>query len=187
MPTVNMLNTKYVISGNLATDTLPNNEACGDVWFVKGIRYEKDAASVMHALDNFNPKDTAIIEEKDKIASLSGLNTDSSAHIKLLQNNNDEVTYTASTKKDQLAVFSEIYYPLGWKAYVDNKETPIVKVNYVLRGIVVPKGDHQIKFELKPISIANSKQASSFASFIIWALLGYVGFYWFKKNKSIEA
>ena len=187
MPTVNMLNTKYVISGNLATDTIPNKEACGDVWFVKGIRYEKDAASVMHALDNFNPKDTAIIEEKDKIASLSGLSIDSNAHIKLLQNNNDEVTYTASSKKDQLAVFSEIYYPLGWKAYVDNKETPIVKVNYVLRGIVVPAGDHQIKFELKPASVATSKQASTFASFFIWALLGYAGFYWFKNNKKSAA
>ena len=187
MPTVNMLNTKYVITGNMATDTIPNKAACGNVWFVKGIRYEKDAASVMHALDNFNPKDTAVVEEKDKIASLSGLSIDSAATIQLLHNDNDAISYAASTKKDQLAVFSEIYYPLGWKAYVDNKETPIVKVNYVLRGIVVPAGAHQIKFELKPASIANAKQASSFASFFIWALLGCAGFYWFKKNKSTEA
>ena len=186
MPTVNMLNTKYVISGNMATDTMPNNQACGNVWFVKGIRYEKDAASVMHALDNFNPKDTAIVEEKDKIASLSNISVDTAAHIKLLQNNNDEVAYTASTKKDQLAVFSEIYYPLGWKAYIDDKETPIVKVNYVLRAVVVPAGDHKIKFELKPASVVNSKQASSLASLLIWILLGYVGFYGFKKTKTAK-
>ena len=170
----------------MATDTMPNNQACGNVWFVKGIRYEKDAASVMHALDNFNPKDTAIVEEKDKIASLSNISVDTAAHIKLLQNNNDEVAYTASTKKDQLAVFSEIYYPLGWKAYIDDKETPIVKVNYVLRAVVVPAGDHKIKFELKPASVVNSKQASSLASLLIWILLGYVGFYGFKKTKTAK-
>jgi uncharacterized membrane protein YfhO len=182
-----MLNTKYVISGNIANDTLPNTGACGNVWFVKGIRYEKDAASVMKALDNFNPKDTAIMEEKNKIASLSKLSTDSSAKIRLLHNDNDIISYSATTKNDQLAVFSEIYYPLGWKAYIDSVETPIVKVNYVLRGIVVPAGDHQIKFELKPASVANSKQASSIASFLIWALLGFSAFNWFRKNKSAKA
>ena len=56
MPTINMLNTKYVISGNPATDTIPNREALGNAWFVKGVQYQKDAASVMKALDNFNPK-----------------------------------------------------------------------------------------------------------------------------------
>lgn len=187
MPTVNMLNTKYVISGNLATDTLPNKEACGNVWFVKGIKFEKDAASVMKALDNFNPKDTAIIEEKDKIASLSKLSNDSSATIALLKNDNDSVTYTASTKKDQLAVFSEIYYPLGWKAYVDDKETPIVKVNYVLRGIVVPAGAHHIKFELKPTSIANSKRASTFGTLFIWGLIIFGLVNWIRNIKKENA
>jgi hypothetical protein len=186
IPTANMLNTKYIIYGNLATDTVPNKSACGNVWFVKGIRFEKDAASVMKALDNFNPKDTAIIEEKDKIPTLSNVGMDSSSQIKLIQNDNDIVTYSSSTQKNQFAVFSEIYYPLGWKAYIDDKETPIVKVNYVLRGLVVPAGSHQIKFELKPSSIVHAKQASNYASFIIWALLGYTGFYWFKKNKTAK-
>jgi len=186
IPTANMLNTKYIIYGNLATDTVPNKSACGNVWFVKGIRFEKDAASVMKALDNFNPKDTAIIEEKDKIPTLSNVGVDSSSQIKLIRNDNDIVTYSSSTQKNQFAVFSEIYYPLGWKAYIDDKETPIVKVNYVLRGLVVPAGSHQIKFELKPSSIVHAKKASNYASFIIWALLGYTGFYWFKKNKTAK-
>ena len=184
MPTANMLNTKYVITGNLATDTIPNKGALGNVWFIKGIQYEKDAASVMKRLDNFNPKDTAIIEEKDKIASLDHLQYDSSALIKLVKNNNDDVTYTSNSTKDQLAVFSEIYYNLGWKAYIDNKETSIVKANYVLRAIVVPAGKHDIKFEFRPQSIATSKMASGVASILIWSLLAFVGFKWFKKNKN---
>jgi hypothetical protein len=183
MPTLNMLNTKYVISGNIATDTIPNKEALGNVWFIKGIQYQKDAAGVMKALDNFNPKDTAIIEEKDKIADLTNLEHDSAANISLLKNNNDDILYTATTSKKQLAVFSEIYYNLGWKAYIDNKESPIVKVNYVLRGLVIPAGKHEIKFEFRPSSIDISKKASGIASIILWALLVFVGYKTFQQKQ----
>ena len=184
MPTLNMLNTKYVISGNIATDTIANKEALGNVWFVKGVQYQKDAAGVMKALDNFNPKDTAIIEEKDKIADLNNLEQDSTASIQLIKNNNDDILYTANTSKKQLAVFSEIYYNLGWKAYIDNKETPIVKVNYVLRGLVVPAGKHEIRFEFRPNSIDLSKKASGIASILLWVLIAFVGFKAFKQKQA---
>jgi len=168
IPTMNMLNTKYVITGNLANDTIPNKDALGNVWFVKGIQVEKGPAEVMKSLDNFNPKDTAIIEQKDKIESLNNLAFDENARIALINNKNDEINYTSSSTKKQLAVFSEIYYNLGWKAYIDNVETPIVKTNYVLRGLVVPAGNHAIRFEFKPITIKNSIVASSFASILLW-------------------
>ncbi len=184
MPTLNMLNTKYVISGNMATDTIPNREALGNVWFVKGIQYQKDAASVMKALDTFNPKDTAIVEEKDKIADLNNLEVDSAASIQLVKNNNDDILYTANTSKKQLAVFSEIYYNLGWKAYIDNQEAPIVKVNYVLRGLVVPAGKHEIKFEFRPSSIDISKKASGIASILLWGFIIFVGYKALKQKEA---
>ncbi|MEY3818691.1 MAG: hypothetical protein RLZZ425_146, partial [Bacteroidota bacterium] len=168
MPTMNMLNTKYVISGNLENDTIPNKDALGNVWFVKGIQFEKGPAEVMQRLDNFNPKDTAIIEQKDKIESLNNLESDENASIALVNNKNDEINYTSNSTKKQFAVFSEIYYNLGWKAYIDNVETPIVKTNYVLRGLVVPAGNHAIRFEFKPTTIKNSIIASTFASILLW-------------------
>ncbi|MEY3056882.1 MAG: hypothetical protein RLZZ614_1427 [Bacteroidota bacterium] len=168
MPTMNMLNTKYVISGNLENDTIPNKDALGNVWFVKGIQFEQGPAEVMQRLDNFNPKDTAIIEQKDKIESLNNLESDENASIALVNNKNDEINYTSSSTKKQFAVFSEIYYNLGWKAYIDNVETPIVKTNYVLRGLVVPAGNHAIRFEFKPTTIKNSIIASTFASILLW-------------------
>ena len=168
MPTMNMLNTKYIISGNIANDTIPNKDALGNVWFVKSIQVEKGPAEVMKRLDSFNPKDTAIIEQKDKIGSLNNLEYDENASIALVNNKNDEINYTSSSTKKQLAVFSEIYYNLGWKAYIDNVETPIVKTNYVLRGLVVPAGNHAIRFEFKPITIKNSIIASTFASILLW-------------------
>ena len=186
MPTVNMLNTKYVISGNLENDTIPNKDALGNVWFVKGIQFEKGPAEVMQRLDIFNPKDTAIIEQKDKIESLNNIEFDENASITLVNNKNDEINYTSSSTKKQLAVFSEIYYNLGWKAYIDNAETPIVKTNYVLRALVVPAGNHAIRFEFKPITIKNSIIASTFASILLWICIGTMIVIAFRnKQKSI--
>ena len=186
MPTMNMLNTKYVISGNLENDTIPNKDALGNVWFVKGIQFEQGPAEVMQRLDNFNPKDTAIIEQKDKIESLNNLESDENAIIALVNNKNDEINYTSSSTKKQLAVFSEIYYNLGWKAYIDNVETPIVKTNYVLRGLVVPAGNHAIRFEFKPTTIKNSIIASTFASILLWlGIVAMIVMAYRNKQKSI--
>ena len=186
MPTMNMLNTKYVITGNIANDTIPNKDALGNVWFVKGIQFEKGPAEVMQRLDNFNPKDTAIIEQQDKIESLNNIEFDENASITLVNNKNDEINYTSSSTKKQLAVFSEIYYNLGWKAYIDNVETPIVKANYVLRGLVVPAGNHAIRFEFKPITIKNSIIASTFASILLWICIATMIVIAFRnKQKSI--
>lgn len=184
MPTMNMLNTKYVISGDPALDTVVNKAALGNVWFVKGIQYEKGPAEVMKRLDNFNPKDTAIIEQKDKIDGLNDIQVDEVATIALVNNNNDEVNYKSSSSKKQLAVFSEIYYKQGWKAYIDNIETPIIKANYVLRALVVPAGSHSIRFEFKPIIVNTAQKAAAAASIILWGLLVGLGFTSFKKWKS---
>ena len=173
LPVVNMLNTKYILSGNIANDTIPNKAALGNVWFVKGIRYEKTGAEVMKSLSFFNPKDTAIVELKDKIGALDGLSFDSTSTIQLVSNKNDEIYYESNTATKQFAVFSEIFYKLGWKAYVDNAETPIVKTNYVLRGIIVPAGKHDIRFEFKPTSINAAIKASTFASILLWGILAW--------------
>ena len=183
-PTMNMLNTKYIITGDISTDTVANKMALGNVWFVKGIQLEKGPAEVMQQLDHFNPKDTAIIEQKDKIDALNDIQVDENAQISLVNNNNDEVNYKSSSTKKQLAVFSEIYYKQGWKAYIDNVETPIVKANYVLRALVVPAGNHSIRFEFKPVIVNTAQKASATASILLWALLLGASFMSFKKKEN---
>ena len=182
-PTANMMNTKYIITGNMATDTVPNQEALGNAWFVKGIEVKKGPVEVMSALSFFNPKDTAIVEEKDKTSELDGIAFDSTASIQLVANRNDEISYSTTTNTKQLAVFSEVYYPFGWKAFIDNKEVPIMKVNYVLRALAIPPGKHAIRFELKPASIATAKLVSNTASILLWTLLFAIGFMEFRKQK----
>ncbi len=184
LPVVNMMNTKYIISGNMTTDTVANPQALGNVWFVKGIQFKKGPAEIMSSLSTFNPKDTALIEEKDKSAELSSIAYDSTATIQLVENKNDLIQYSSNSNQKQLAVFSEVYYKLGWKAYIDDVETPIIKTNYVLRALVVPSGKHQIRFEFKPSSIQMAQTASATASILLWGLLFAISFKEFKKRKT---
>jgi uncharacterized membrane protein YfhO len=96
---------------------------------------------------------------------------DSTASIQLLKNDNDIITYTSNAGSNQFAVFSEVYYPRGWKAYVDGKESSIVKVNYVLRGLALSPGKHEIKFEFKPQGYYTGRKLTSIFSIILLVLL----------------
>jgi hypothetical protein len=155
MQVFNMLNTKYFIVSDPASRqpvVQQNPGALGPAWFVKAIKYVNNANEEMRALDNFNPKDTAIIDSREKTKITINPQGDSLARIELTQNGGDRMTYRSTSATDGFAVFSEVYYPRGWKAFIDGKETPIVKVNYVLRGLQVPAGDHTIEFRFEPSS-----------------------------------
>ena len=175
---LNMLNTKYVINknqkGEAEVQTNPGN--LGACWFAKQIAFVKDDVAAMKALDNNNAADSAIVElsEKNKIALMPV--PDSSAKIQLIKNDNDEITYSSQSKTNQFAVFSEIYYDRGWKAYIDNKEAPIVRTDYVLRGLAMPAGNHTIRFVFKPASFYDSEKIAIIASVIVWLLLGVTAF-----------
>lgn len=148
MPTLNMLNTKYILDEE--GQAYPNPNALGSAWFVKGVQLVKDPSAEMNALTNLNTKDSAVmnVANQESLKVINGI--DSTASIKLTSKSNDALAYQTNSKNTQLAVFSEIYYDKGWKAYIDNKEAPILKANYLLRALVVPEGAHTIKFEFKP-------------------------------------
>jgi hypothetical protein len=174
MPVIDMLNTRYIIAQPQGSQLIVerNPGALGPCWFVKTIDYKKNAAEVMDALSNFNPRDTAILDESVKSPSLvANAATDSTAFIKLVYNDNDIIEYRSSSKSNEYAVFSEIYYDAGWVATIDGKESPIIRTNYALRGLEVPAGDHKIVFEFKPKSVANSQTAAIGSSVLIWLLL----------------
>jgi hypothetical protein len=175
LPVLDMLNTKYVITSQQQNSqglvAQLNPEALGPVWFVKALEFKKGPGSVMDALSNFNPKDTAILDQTVKANLTASAERDSTAFIKMLYNDNDVIAYQSSSKNTEYAVFSEIYYDAGWIATIDGKEAPIVRTNYVLRGLQVPAGSHSIVFEFKPKSFINSNRAGIGASVVIWLLL----------------
>jgi hypothetical protein len=174
MPSVNMLNTKYIIDQQ--NRIIPNQDALGSAWFVKGIQWAKSPVEEMNALTNLNVKDSAVLNVSNQ-KNIKGINQfDTSASIKLIAKTNDVITYEAKTNSTQLAVFSEIYYEKGWKAYIDNQEAPIFKSNYLLRSLVIPAGNHSIKFEFKPASyydnILIAKISEAVSLLLILILLG---------------
>jgi hypothetical protein len=186
LPVVDMLNTKYLILPNQQTgqpELQQNPGNLGPCWFVKAAKFENGPAAVMNALTGFSPKDTVIVDEKDKGLVRLGTGTDSSSQIRLLKNDNDQVNYQSNSPGEQFAVFSEIYYDKGWKAYIDDKETPIVRVNYVLRGLTVPAGNHAIRFEFKPSSYYAGDKAAIGSSVLIWLLLAASAVQAFRNRK----
>lgn len=191
MSVYNMLNTKYFIVSNPA-DQQPiaqqNPGALGAAWLVKTIKYVDNADQEMNALDTFDPKDTAIAQTSEKSNIPFTPQFDSAASIRLVQNLNDKIIYEFNAASNQFAVFSEIYYPIGWKAFIDGKETPIAKVDYVLRGLAVPSGKHTIEFRFEPESYTLGNNITLVIGiFSILAFLGGIWWEWKKyRNKTAQ-
>jgi hypothetical protein len=171
---LDMLNTRYLIQKDRAgiTQQYQKREtALGPCWLVKQVVLVKNADEEMKALDRFNPRDTAFVQESFKASIPFMPQYDSAARIQLVKNDNDVVTYTFEAAANQFAVFSEIYYDAGWKATIDGKEAPIVKVNYVLRGLAVPAGKHNIEFRFEPPGLLIGKKMSLVGLLVTVALL----------------
>jgi len=169
----NMLNTKYIIrKGKDNKDVaVLNPDAFGSCWLVSGIVFVNNADLEMKALDSTNLRDTAVVENifRERIPFLPA--KDSTASIRLIENLNDKISYEFKSKTNQFAVFSEIYYDKGWNAFIDGKPAPYCKVNYVLRGMSVPAGDHTIEFRFEPKSYILGNQISVWAAILTYLLL----------------
>jgi hypothetical protein len=170
-----MLNTKYLIlpAGGGRDSAEINPGALGPVWFVKGLRYADSSRAVMDALNTLDVKDTAILFSTDRNAiPATALGTPAASDsIWLEKHDNDVMDYHSNSATPRFAVFSEVYYNRGWHAYIDNNEAPILRVNYVLRGLAVPAGSHSIRFEFHPASYYTGKTIQIIASLLLFALL----------------
>ncbi|MBK6826063.1 MAG: hypothetical protein IPG86_03940 [Chitinophagaceae bacterium] len=172
---LNMLNSKYIIvpdpqSGQPGLITNP--DVFGNCWLVKHVDVVKDRVASIQAIGKTNLKDTAIVDQ-----SFAKLVTqpqwDSASAIRMTKFDNDAVEYEANCNGPQFAVFSEIYYPLGWNAYLDGNKVEYCNVNYVLRGMSLPAGKHTIRFAFEPASVKSGKSMAFMASIaVLLSLLG---------------
>ena len=168
----NMLNTKYFILSDESGKAYAqhNTGALGNGWFISDIQWVNNADEEMKALDNLNPLDTAVIDVrfKDVLGEIPALSKTQGDTILLTSYKPNELTYTANSAHGGLAVFSEIYYPEGWKVTIDGKPAKEIRADYVLRALPIPEGTHDIVFRFDPDSVKNSE---TFA-FIALALIG---------------
>jgi hypothetical protein len=172
--TINMLNTKYLIYSPDAPP-LVNNYALGNAWFVEKPRMVENANMEISSLNNFTPSMEAVIDIqfKDQI-SKQAYPVQVNDTIELVSYQPDELVYKYTAGEEKLVVFSEIYYPAGWKSYIDGKESSYFRTNYVLRGMVVPAGTHEIKFSFKPSSyIIGNKISMASSVLLILIIAGY--------------
>jgi len=171
---LNMLNTKYVIYSPEAPP-LVNNKALGNAWFVENPLFADNANEEISGVNRINPATQTVIDKRfQNLVTKSSYPVANEDTIDLKSYEPNELVYTSSAAEEKLAVFSEIYYPAGWKSYIDGKEIPHFRVNYVLRGMIIPAGDHEIKFRFEPASyIAGNKISYASSTIFILLLLGY--------------
>jgi hypothetical protein len=178
--TLNMLNTKYVIF-NPSSLPLINSNALGNAWFVEKPVIVENANKEIMSVKSFNPSKEAIINIAFKnLITKSFYPVQENEKIELISYQPDELLYKYSAREEKLAVFSEIYYPAGWKCYLDGKESKYFRTDYVLRGMVVPAGDHEIKFTFKPASYYVGNKISLASSVLLILLCAG---YFLTKNK----
>jgi hypothetical protein len=168
---LNILNTKYVIGGSLEKPEVQINPlANGNAWFVSDIQFAHSPNEEIKSIGKIITKRTAVVSAEDqKYFSGKPIVADSTANIALTKYLPDELEFKTESKTPQLAVISEIYYPKGWKMFVDEKEVSYIKADYLLRAVYVPAGNHAVKMIFEPAVIKKGKLFSLIA-FGFWLL-----------------
>ncbi|HPZ24895.1 MAG TPA: YfhO family protein, partial [Kaistella sp.] len=184
---LNMLNTKYMIFGNAEKpDAVVNPNANGNAWFVSNVKFVENPNEEIKQIGEIDSKEVAIISKDDqKYFEGKQMAADSTAILNLTKYQPNELEFKTQSKTPQLAVFSEIYYPKGWKMLIDGNEVPYIKANYLLRAVHVPAGNHMVKMVFEPAVIAKGKLISMIA-FGLFLLLSLGGIYWLYKNRNIQ-
>ncbi|MCF6222196.1 MAG: YfhO family protein [Flavobacteriaceae bacterium] len=180
---LNMLNTKYIIfpDDNNRANVQLNEEANGNAWFVENVIFVDSANKEIQALDSLNNKQ-AVVVNKEYQKELEGFSfqKDTTASINLIKYQANELVYKSNSKTDQLTVFSEMYYKNGWNAYVDGNLKPHFRVDYVLRAMIIPKGQHEIVFKFEP-QVIKTGNTITLISYVLMLLIP-IGWYFKEKN-----
>ena len=189
MNVLNMLNTKYIIveeKGSIFPYT--NTEANGNAWFVSELKQLTSADIEMKALDSLDTKNKAVTSMSDfsDKPDIIKYQVDSTASIQLKEFKPNYLKYQSSNTNDGLGVFSENYYQHGWNAYIDGNLMTHLRVNYVLRALEIPNGNHTIEFKFEP-AVVETGSKLALASSAIFGILLLLGIFYRIKQRKTEA
>jgi hypothetical protein len=181
---INMLNTKYLVYGGARDNIIPNTAALGHGWFVSEAVTVSSPTEELKTVCDIDTRTTAVIDgSKFKV---SDFKFDSSSSVKLVQHTPNFLKYETQSRENGLAVFSEIYYPKGWIATIDGKETEIVRANYVLRALSIPPGTHTVEFKFQPQPyVVGNKITMASSWLMLLVTVGCIG-WTFRKAQSGE-
>ncbi len=193
MEVINMLNTKYFVEyrqgqGGEETMVQANPNALGNAWFVRNVKVVKNANEELASLkpeSGFKAKDMAVVDTKYSNLINTKPTFDSSGYIRMSSYAPNKIIYDFEAKTDQMVVFSEIFYDLGWNAYIDDQPVDHFRTNYVLRGLNVPAGKHKVEFKYNLKSFKISKIVQPIA-FILIVLVFVYGIYKKRQENAVE-
>ncbi len=189
MGVLNMLNTKYIIVNDNSGKPFPqrNPDAFGNAWFVDSLKVVATPNEESDALNTANLRTTAVLDKQFADFTKNFVPGHvSDAKIYLTKYTPEYIEYESSSAKDATAVFSEIYYPYGWKAYIDGQAVEHFRVNYMLRALNIPAGEHHIRFEFRPDSIKKGDTIALISLGIFGlTILGGIGYWIWKKRRKV--
>jgi hypothetical protein len=172
---LNMLNTRYLITGDPKQPVQRNPGALGNAWFVSEVQPVQSPDEEMAALSTLSPATVAVVDVSKFPQQKAATYDITGATIALTGYSPDEMKYNYNAPRDGMVVFSEIYYADGWQAFIDGKPVPHVRADYVLRALPVPAGNHAVTFKFEPKAYAVGNGVSLVASVaLLLVLLGAV-------------
>lgn len=179
---LNMLNAKYLIVS--ANQAVRNPRALGNAWFVNKLNVVENADKEIIGVGSINPANEVIIRESlaESLKAYS-FGKDSLAAIKLTSYDPEKMVYKSNNSQNGFAVFSEVYYANNWKAYVDGEEQEIIRTNYVLRGLKVPAGKHEIVFKYQDDVYQSTASISLIGSILVLLGVPILFFMHYKKEQ----
>ena len=160
-PALNMLNTRFVLAGPTPNAVIENPRALGAAWLVDNVKQVNSPDEEIAALGSTDLSATAVVDVSEFTV---GDAYDASGTLRLISAEPNEMVYEADVPAPSLGVFSEVYYPEGWTATIDDQEVPILRANYVLRALEIPAGKHTIRFKFAPRSYVIGNAVTVFAS-----------------------
>ncbi len=174
---VNMLNTRYIIF-NPEAAPIKNNFAMGNAWFVNDYKLVQNADEEVGAIKDLEIDSVIVVDHRwEKMLSGKSFKKDPQSSIKLETYAPNKLVYRSTSSSEQLAVFSEIYYPKGWEVTIDGTEARHLSANYILRSMVIPSGDHEIVFTFNPRSYKTGNAVSMASSVLLMLIIaGYLFF-----------
>jgi hypothetical protein len=183
-PGLNMVNTKYLIVSEQANGAVENKSALGNAWFVSDIKMVNSPDEEIASINGMDPAKTAVVDFSKFKTSKEQYPKDSAASVKMTSYAPNDLEYESNNPSDGFAVFAEIFYPEGWLATIDGKETEIKRANYILRALEIPAGKHKIKFEFVPKSYAMGNTISFASSIILLIVVAGGIFMAFRQKES---
>ncbi|MFN5169502.1 MAG: YfhO family protein [Cyclobacteriaceae bacterium] len=170
---INMLNVKYITFGTEAGNVIPNSAANGAAWFVRELVPVNSANEELSETGRIDTRVQAVVDQSRFTTSLKGT-ADSLATVQLVDHRPNYMKYESEATTAGVVVFSEVYYPRGWAAFIDGKTVPVLRANYVLRALEVPAGKHVIEFRFEPKAYVIGNRITQASSWVLVLVLAAV-------------